>query len=250
MNSARLANNWSSYDSDGMCWWEATFPFELGPSFLPRWQEVVLKTAEATDIFRVDAITEIGYARERDGDLTDYLRSHPDEVPGTDEWLPGRFVLEQLTTLPTDAAATRLDFIDNAGEIATAWVHSIDELTSRLGFRRSSAHRPMTIVHTISEMDPPTPSTVETSFLLSTDIWLPWTTAWSHADSSAATDAVLDNRVLAAANGGRLNSFLRLVREEALTLGGTWRVSPGTPLIESQVNEYGVILDAAPPPTH
>jgi hypothetical protein len=79
MSSA--ANNWNATESDESFHWQAELPWELPPAILLRWQDSVLAAGEKHRIYRIEAIDWIGYRRERDGYIGDYLRAHPDQVP-------------------------------------------------------------------------------------------------------------------------------------------------------------------------
>ncbi|GAB3816698.1 hypothetical protein [Micromonospora zhanjiangensis] len=248
MRSGRLVNAWSSYDSEEVCWWEAIFPFELGPDFLSSWQDVVLATANDTDILRIEKIDRIDYSREVDGRLVDFLHNHPESVPESgDEWRPAGFALNYIETFPDRGSKTRLTYADRKGEPADAWVDNMHEFAYPLGLARSFPNPPFSIDYVISDSyDPDFPSHVGTIFSVSTDIWFPWTSGFSH--ESGLMDEVLDNRGLAAINGPRLNTFLHQMHDETARIGGSWTARGGLKQLQAQLNEKGIDL-SAPRPT-
>ncbi|MEH1017105.1 hypothetical protein V6U90_28915 [Micromonospora sp. CPCC 206060] len=249
MNSDNPANTWSSYDSDEMCWWNASFPCVLGPGFLLPWQDAVLTAAEETGVLRVEAIEEINYIRERDGSLATFIRTHPELVPETDEWLPTGFILQQFDALPEEHTSTLLAYADQRGQVAQTWVHEMHEFAAPLGLRSTYDYQPFSITHITLDADPPETGVVHTGFYLSTDIWLPWATADSHCNPADGDTEILDNRTLGGINGERLNTFLHRVRDAAIKLGGDWDVHPRTPIFRAQVNRDGIILDGPRPGT-
>ena len=249
MNSDSLANTWSSYDSDEMCWWTASFPFALGPGFLLHWQDALLSAGEETSVLRVEAIERINYVRERDGNLATFIRTRPDLAPETDEWLPTGFILHLFDALPEDHTSTLLAYADKQGQVAEAWVHEMHEFAAPLGLRNTFDYQPFSVAHLTLDADPPQAGVVHTGFYLSTDIWLPWTSASSHHDIAARDTEIFDNRTLGNINGTRLNRFLRRVRDAAASLGGDWEVYPRAPIFKPQVTEDGVILGGPRPST-
>ncbi|MFC4109916.1 hypothetical protein ACFOX0_28810 [Micromonospora zhanjiangensis] len=250
MSSGRLVNAWSSYDSEEVCWWEAIFPFELGPGVLLPWQDAVLTAADDTDMLRIYKLDRIGYLRERDGYLVDFLRDHPESVPHSeDEWRPAGFALNYLEAFPDRGSKTRLTYADQEGEPADAWVDNMHEFAYPLGLIRSYPYSPFSIEYFISELDDTDfPNHVGTIFSISTDIWFPWTSSFSHESESGLMDEILDNRGLAAINGPRLNTFLHRMRDEVARIGGIWTAKGGNNHLQAQLNEEGVNL-SAPRPT-
>ena len=232
-----------------MCWWTASFSFALGPGFLLHWQDALLSAGEETSVFRVEAMEQINYVRERDGDLAAF-RTSPDLAPETDEWLPTGFILHLFDALPEDHTSTLLAYADQQGQVAETWVPEMR------GFRRTARTAQHVRLPTVQRRAPHSgpgasaeDGVVQPGLLPSTDIWLPWTSASSHRDAVETDSEILDNRTLATSNGTRLNRFLRRVRNAAAGLGGDWEVHPRAPIFKPQVTEDGVILDGPRPST-
>jgi hypothetical protein len=228
-----------------MCWWHAEFPFELGPDVLVLFQETVLGAGAATGVFRVDEIRRLGYHRDRDGDIVDFVRTHADQLPSTDPLLPTGFALDDLAATPSPGrvSSTLLTVADASGALRDEWVADMADLGIRLGLQRCYARPPVEIFFDLGVESDPELAVWWLDFSLSTDIFLPWSSAFSH---DVFLSEPLDNRVLAGRNAPRLNSFLRQLREAALAVGGRWTARRSRRYAD-QVDEFGVLLDAPRP---
>jgi hypothetical protein len=71
-------NNWNTYDSDEVFHWRARFPHRLGADVLLPWQAAVLDAGERSGVLRIESAEPVGYRRDRDGFVGDWLRAHPD----------------------------------------------------------------------------------------------------------------------------------------------------------------------------
>ncbi|MFC4109326.1 hypothetical protein ACFOX0_25770 [Micromonospora zhanjiangensis] len=242
MPSDSLANNWSSFDGDEICWWDATFPFTLGPDILRLWQDLVIEAGENSEVYRIERIDRIDYLRDRDGPISNFLQRTAGTIYANNPWLPKSFLLGRLDQI----ASSRLVYADSTGNARDAWVSDMHQFAYPLGLERSYPYPPLAVHTTVFDEEDPTESETVTSFALSTDIWFPWGSAFSH--ESGWIDEVLDNRGLAAHNAPRLNQFLRQAYDATLRLGGTWTANGGFAHIRAQLDETGVNL-AAPRPS-
>jgi hypothetical protein len=218
VTSASLVDLW---DTDEACWWKADLPFDLGPDVLLPWQEEILAAGEATGMFRVDRMDRVGYFRERDGDVVEFVRHRAPRLPATDVLVPAGLVLDDLDPVarPGRVATTLITCVGRDGRIVDEWVGDRFDISFDVGL----------------EADPDL-ARWWTYFSLRTGVWLPWIHEPPRPEPR-------DNRMLAARNADRLNGFLRRVRRTALDLGGTW-----TPMwygrYAGQINEFGVIVDS------
>jgi hypothetical protein len=242
--SANPANPWSSFEDDNACSWRADLPFELGANVLFPWQEAVLAAGEATQVFRVEEVRCLGYVRERDGDLVPFVRAHGGRLPARDVVWPAGWVLPELhSTTRESRVGTLLTYCAGDGSLAEDWVEDMHTLSLGGGLRLSFPDQPPIDIASEPGDDSPGLARWWTYFGLTTDIFLPWTSDFSHGGTDREP---LDNRRLAAYNAPRLNAFLRRVREVVLDLGGTWTALPSR-RYATQVDEFGVVLDAPRP---
>jgi hypothetical protein len=233
------------HETGEICWWQADLPFDLPPSVLLSWQEEILAAGAVTGVFRVEEIPRIGYQRPRDGDVVTFVRSSSDVLRGDQPLLPNGFVLPALESslLPRPAASTRLTYVEVTGELTETCIREMDVLCRRLGFERWSDLPAFDVTFDLGLEAVPDDARWRTYFMLPADIWLPWTSAFSHGYHLREP---LDNRVLAGHNAPRLNAFLSRVRQAVLDLGGTWMPIPHG-RYATQIDEFGVVLDAPRP---
>jgi hypothetical protein len=187
----------------------------------------------------------LGYQRVRDGDFGDFVRSHADRLPATDPLLPMGFALDNLAVAPSPGrvSSTQLTVAEASGAVRDEWVADMVDLGMRLGLQRCYARPPLEILFDLGIESDPELAVWWLDFSLSTDIFLPWTSRFSH---DAFLPEPLDNRMLAGRNAPRLNVFLRRVRVSALAGGGRWTAKPSRQYA-NQVDEFGVLLDAPRP---
>jgi hypothetical protein len=218
-------------------------------------QDAVLAAGDDTGVYRFDRIDSIGYERERDGFIGQFLMEHPDRPPWRGPWWPNGYVLALAISgqWAEHVTSTLLTFNSAISGLRHAWVDNMDAIANEAALERAYVNRPFHVTYDLewesysAEVGlHAVPPLALTDFGLSTDIWFPWTSGLSHGRKVLAEP--LDNRVLAAYNAPRLNEFLRRVRETAVALGGTWSVQAEQ--YASQVDERGVILDAPRPTWH
>jgi hypothetical protein len=244
VTSASPANPWSSFEDDNACSWRADLPFDLGPQVLFPWQEAVLAAGAATQVFRVEEIRCLGYRQARDGDVVAFVRARGDRLPERDPVWPAGWVLPELhSTTRESRVSTLLTYRAGDGSLAEDWVDDMHPLSIRAGLQRSFPGQPPIDISSEPGDDSPGLARWWTYIGLTTDIFLPWTSDFSHDGSDREP---LDNRVLAGRNAPRLNAFLRRVRDVVLDLGGTWTPLPDR-RYATQIDEFGVVLDAPRP---
>lgn len=213
-------NNWNTYDTDEVSVWSAAFRYDLGTEPLLVWQDAVLGAGERHEVFRIERVDGIGFDRSRDGFAGDFLASRPGRIPGDDRF-PENFVLRLWMDV---VVATRLTIADPADppRLRSMWATEMGSVALAAGVPGDGSREPMT-VYTDGASGSAAPVEVRVDFGTSTDIWFPWNRA-----GVRRVDEPLDNRVVAAHNGGRLNAFLREVRAAAIDVGGTWTWEAGT----------------------
>ncbi|MEH1123911.1 hypothetical protein [Micromonospora sp. CPCC 206061] len=246
MALASPANNWNSIDSNEVFWWEAVFPWaEADPESLLQWQEAVLAVGDRTGIYRVESIDRMGYRRQRDGYIGDFIREHSDLIPREDLHLPRGFVCDVLDPNMRNpaVACTMLSYADEKGDVAETWVRDMGQLAHMVGHEFGYPYQPLEIAAEGGSESLPGLQRVSVILATSTDIWFPWNSPMGRG--GVPRDEPLDNRVLSRLNGARLNAFLGEVREATLAAGGAWTCAPWRE--ERQVNEFGVVLDAPKP---
>jgi hypothetical protein len=227
-----------------VCWWKVELPFHLGPQVLFPLQEAVLSAGEMTGALRVEAINGIGYVRERDGDVVSFVRAHGNRLPAQDVVWPRGWILPELhSSTLRSRTASLLSYRGVDGSLVQDWVGDMDTLGTRVGLDLAYQRPPIDVLAEPGEEDNPRLAHWWTYIFLTTDVFLPWTSNFSHP---AGTVEPLDNRELAGLNAPRLNAFLRAVRAVALDLGGSWTMIPNG-LYASQIDQFGVVLDAPRP---
>jgi hypothetical protein len=247
MSSA--ANNWNATESDESFHWQAELPWGLPPAILLRWQDSVLAAGEKHRIYRIEAIDWIGYRRERDGYIGDYLRAHPDRVPPLSERLPKGFVLGPggaRFTMPQYETTSLLSYVTLEGQIVEVWTRDMGDLAVLARLHKAPpGYPPVTVTVDGGFADWPDMRDRWAVFAVSSDIWFPWNANIAPViPAGTLGDEPLDNRVLSRINGGRLNAFLRDVRDATLDAGGRWTSATWFDPQHPQADEHGVILDA------
>lgn len=243
MISVTSGPSWNSYDSIEVFWWTAEFPVSVPPELLLKWQDVVLETGERHCVFRIDEVPSIGYRRDRDGYIGEFIRSHPGGQPDPDPDLPPGFLLDISHPFIPDPStvSTLLSYFDVDGEISETWVRELHDIGYSIGLPYAYFNPPLIISTEVHPME----ALIRTQISTSVDIWFSW-----NLPMGQSVDGPMDNRVLSKLNGSRLNGFLAEVREATLAIGGLWESATWSYRnYPSQANEYGVILDAARPPS-
>lgn len=228
-----VANNWYTYDTTEIFHWEAQLPWSLGSTALLAWQDALLDAGERHRIFRIESAEPLGYRRERDGFIGDYLREHGGRIPPEYDRYPPGFLLGKADAY---VPSTLLEYAAD-GRIAQAWVTDMADLALLAGVRIAGSQRPVSV-----DADPGYEDFGEdyvwANISLSSDIWFPW----NGPRSGGPYDEPIDNRLLARRNSTRLNAFLRDVRQATLDLGGAWAAAEYKASPLRPADEYGIVL--------
>jgi hypothetical protein len=240
MSSELRADTWNGFDIFN---YEssAEFSWELGTEPVAQFQEAFLRASHTHGIWMVEAIGKIGYERQRDGFVLDFLRSDSDRVHAVDEivmegfYPPGFILAINDHDFPT--AATRLSYINKQGRITEATVTDTMDIARNTDIAMASEYSPILISADSSE------EVTGIGVSMTSAIWFPW-----NLPHKREIREYLDNRVLAHLNGRRFNLFLREIRDACLALGGRWVPQPPTGNVASVDDNGFIILDAPRPP--
>ncbi len=173
--------------------------------------EAVLRAGAEQAVFEVVDAPLIGYQRERDGDLGEWLRARPVDLfhfTGA-AMLPGH--AQSSTSVATISWYDATDALTE-GRCADlgALLKTLDPVPDSIpdGFM---THRPAVRV---------TGTDAVVRFSIHSDIWMPWVLGAAHPECDLTR--LFDNRELARRHTPRLNAFLAAVADAAVGAGGRW----------------------------
>ena len=223
--------SWNAPDTEAVFGWVAEFDWASGIEVLTEWQARVFELADRYHLHRVEEVDWIGYRRERDGFIGDFLRAHPDRVPPVFDHYPAGFLIGSDRDYRSTA---RLSYVTSRGTTTDAVVDHTADLVAMLG----TPDRPVLLRPPVRIGAAPGVAWrarwVELSITVNSDIWFPWT--W-RTYQDGPEDEPMDNRVLSRLNGERLNALLHGARNATRDLGGRWWAS-------DESGGYGPPVDA------
>ena len=235
MSSA--ADTWTIFRDDATLTWTASFPGgEITPA-MREWQLAVLEAGEISGCYRTYEVEWMGYRRDRDGYLGDFLRRRPELLEPGLAIVPGQ-IFDSLGRTVATSLLTAV--VDNGAEV-TVEEDNLHDLGWAADVWSRENLAPVQIMSYIG--DPDTESTF--MFDLGSDIWFPWTSA--HYRSDPRPGDVVDNRRLAVHNAPRLNAFFGAVLRATAIAGGEWDLDFVFDPFRFELDAEGVNLDAIPP---